>query len=83
MLTGHRLKGSIRDEAYCKKLKTMHNEYVQTMRSFRNNGGDIRGLLAQVDNSNALLELVSELAPALKPAEAESVLEKGCEEKDV
>lgn len=60
-------------EAYCKKLKTMHNEYVQTMRSFRNNGGDIRGLLAQVDNSNALLELVSELAPALKPAEAESV----------
>lgn len=60
-------------EAYCKKLKTMHNEYVQTMRSFRNNGGDIRGLLAQVDNSNALIELVSELAPALKPAEAESV----------
>ena len=60
-------------EAYCKKLKTMHTEYVQTMRSYRNNGGDIRGLLAKVDNSNALLELVSELAPALPAAQEEQV----------
>ena len=55
-------------EAYCKKLKKMHTEYVQTMRSFRNNGGDIAGLLAQVDNSNALIELVQEVAPALPAA---------------
>ena len=55
-------------EAYCKKLKKMHTEYVQTMRSYRNNGGDIRGLLTQVDNGGALLELVAELAPALPQA---------------
>ena len=40
----------------------MRTEYVQTMRSFRNNGGDIAGLLAQVDNGGALIGLVQELA---------------------
>ena len=40
------------------------------MRSFKNNGGDIRKLLAQVDKGDALVELVSELAPALAPAQA-------------
>ena len=59
-------------EAYCKKLKKMHNEYVQTMRSFRNNGGDIAGLLAQVDNGGALIEMVQELAPALPPAQPQA-----------
>ena len=59
-------------EAYCKKLKKMHTEYVQTMRSFRNNGGDIAGLLAQVDNGNALIGLVQELAPALPPAQPQA-----------
>ena len=58
-------------EAYCKKLKKMHTEYVQTMRSFRNNGGDIAGLLAQVDNGGALIGLVQELAPALPAARTE------------
>lgn len=57
-------------EAYCAKLKNIHNDYVQTMRSFKNNGGDIRKLLAQVDKGDALVELVSELAPALAPAQA-------------
>jgi hypothetical protein len=55
-------------EAYCKKLKKIHTEYVQTLRSYRNNGGDIRGLLAQTENGDALLDLVREVAPALPQA---------------
>ena len=54
-------------EAYCKKLKKMHTDYVQTLRSYRNNGGNIQGLLAQTANGAALLELVAEVA-ALPPA---------------
>ena len=59
-------------EAYCKKLKKMHKEYVQTMRSFRNNGGDIAQLMSQVDNGIALVEMVQELAPALAPAQSQA-----------
>lgn len=59
-------------EAYCKKLKKMHTEYVQTMRSYRNNGGNIAWLLGQVDNGGALVEMVQELAPALAPAQPQA-----------
>ena len=59
-------------EAYCKKLKKMHKEYVQTMRSFRNNGGNIAQLLSQVENGIALVEMVQELAPALAPAQSQA-----------
>ena len=64
-------------EAYCKKLKKMHTEYVQTMRSYRNNGGNIAWLLDQVDNGGALVEMVQELAPALSPAQTNWPLPSG------
>jgi hypothetical protein len=58
-------------EAYCKKLKSMHTDYVQTLRSYRNNGGNIRDLLAQTANGGALMELVAEVSAL--PAAAEPV----------
>jgi len=57
-------------EAYCAKLKKMHTDYVQTLRSYKRNdpNADIRGLLGTVTNGGSLLELVAEVAPALAAA---------------
>jgi hypothetical protein len=57
-------------EAYCKKLKKMHTDYVQTIRSYKRNNpnADLRELMSGVTNGDNLFELVDEFAPALAAA---------------
>lgn len=50
-------------EAYCRKLKKLHTEYVQTLCSYRQNGGNVGELLLQTSNGAALLALVDEVRP--------------------
>ena len=60
-------------EAYCKKLKKMHTEYVQTMSSYQNNGGDVLSLLRQAEGGEQLLSMFREVgAPALAAAAADT-----------
>ena len=59
-------------EAYIKAIRRKGPEFLTSLESLANNGGDINQLAGQEDMA-ALMGLVKVLAPCLPPAEGESV----------